>query len=345
MFRRRGFTLIELLVVIAIIGVLIALLLPAVQAAREAARRAQCTNNLKQFGIALHNYHDLHGALPPGRIAGQGCPREFFQGCQGTPWLVMMLPQFEQQALFSAFNFDLGSEGPLATTPLGFLANSTVGAVKLAMFQCPSDSKLEFQFHPSYLRGGMNGPRFSKGNYAVSWGNTYWGQNLPDPSGILNDPINGQTVRFLPSAFGHQGNISFASVRDGLSSTVFLSEVLQGGINDQRGMIWYGFMGGSSFSSRYTPNNFRDYYNLEHDADRLNEALFCESEPHRRLSCVPAAGGTQRTFAGAKSRHPGGVNALFGDGSVRFLKSTVNPTTWLALNTIRGDEVISAGDY
>ena len=126
---RRGFTLIELLVVIAIIAVLIALLLPAVQAAREAARRIQCVNNMKQLGLAIHNYHDVNDALPPGRIWSQrsGASRRSSPGQQNTTWFCLMLPQFEQQTLANAFNFSLGSEGPVARPRLpGFFANSTV---------------------------------------------------------------------------------------------------------------------------------------------------------------------------------------------------------------------------
>jgi prepilin-type N-terminal cleavage/methylation domain-containing protein len=107
--RRRGFTLIELLVVIAIIAVLIALLLPAVQAAREAARRVQCVNNMKQLGLALHNYHDVNNALPPGRIwSGSGFPT-IFSGQQNTTWFCLMLPMFEQGVLANAYNYSLGA--------------------------------------------------------------------------------------------------------------------------------------------------------------------------------------------------------------------------------------------
>jgi prepilin-type N-terminal cleavage/methylation domain-containing protein len=130
MSARRGFTLIELLVVIAIIAVLIALLLPAVQAAREAARRIQCVNNLKQLGLAIHNYHDANSMMPPGVIASAACGRGIFIGCQNTPWFVLLLPQFEQQTLANAFNFSLGSEGPLLPGPAGFFANSTVTATR-----------------------------------------------------------------------------------------------------------------------------------------------------------------------------------------------------------------------
>jgi prepilin-type N-terminal cleavage/methylation domain-containing protein len=150
--RRRGaFTLIELLVVIAIIAVLIALLLPAVQAAREAARRMQCVNNMKQLGLAIANYNDIHICLPPGRIwSNSGFPT-IFAGQQNTTWFCLMLPMFEQGTLANAYNFDLGSEGPFgAAGPMGYIANSTVAASKLPTFQCPSDRQITWFINPNY---------------------------------------------------------------------------------------------------------------------------------------------------------------------------------------------------
>src|SRR5436309_1810563 len=144
--RHRGFTLIELLVVIAIIAVLIALLLPAVQAAREAARRMQCVNNMKQLGLALHNYHDLHNVIVTARIYDpvKQCPGgNVLSGCQDTPWFCLMLPQYEQVPLYNAFNFTIGSSGP---GNIGLAANSTVTATKIALFQCPSDRDSLFIF-------------------------------------------------------------------------------------------------------------------------------------------------------------------------------------------------------
>ncbi len=168
---RRGFTLIELLVVIAIIAVLIALLLPAVQAAREAARRAQCTNNLKQLGLAILNYESANSMLPLGRVwapvPGILFPA-FFEGAQNTTWFTQMLPQFEQQPLFNAYNFATGNEGPFGSDGMsvGIPINSTVYQTKLYAFQCPSDNERLFMFQWPTNRFPVTGTR---GNYVVCW--------------------------------------------------------------------------------------------------------------------------------------------------------------------------------
>jgi prepilin-type N-terminal cleavage/methylation domain-containing protein/prepilin-type processing-associated H-X9-DG protein len=340
--RHRAFTLIELLVVIAIIAVLIALLLPAVQAAREAARRMQCVNNMKQLGLAMQNYHDNFNQFPPGRIwapiaGGQAFPT-ILAGAQNTPWFVMMLPQFEQQALSNAFNFALGSEGPNSPLPLGYFANSTVAATKLGVFQCPSDTANMFQIPTTYVGGVLSSVIMTKGNYAVSWGNTNWGQGQTSASVI--------SVPYLQSAFGHNGAISFATLTDGSSNTVFMAEVLQGATNDIRGTMWSAIGGGSSFMTRFTPNGTTDYLGQYSGFDQLSQTIFCINDPGHGLPCAATtADGNNTAFSGSRSRHPGGINTLFGDGSVHFIKNTVNPTIWNGLNSINGGEILSADAF
>jgi prepilin-type N-terminal cleavage/methylation domain-containing protein len=335
---RRAFTLIELLVVIAIIGVLVALLLPAVQAAREAARRSQCTNNLKQLGLAIQNYHDIHNTLPPGRIwktlPGNKFPT-IFSGTPNTTWFELMLPMIEQGTLASAFNFDLGAEGYFGALPapvLGFFANQTVSATKIATFQCPSDRVKTFQVTTLYAGGMLSGPILTKGNYAVSWGNTNWRQSAIG------------TQNYLKSAFGHTMQVPLSAVTDGTSNTVFVAEVLQGDTNDVRGLMWSSVPGGGSFMTRFTPNRLTDYLNLVNGGDFLNQPIFCVSEPVQGLPCTGNAGDSQ-AFAAARSHHPGGINSCFGDGSVHFLKDSISPQVWIGLNTIRSREVLSADSY
>jgi prepilin-type N-terminal cleavage/methylation domain-containing protein/prepilin-type processing-associated H-X9-DG protein len=352
--RRRGFTLIELLVVIAIIAVLIALLLPAVQAAREAARRAQCINNCKQVGLAIHNYESANNCLVPGNIAGEGqammpgvgtCGRAIFSNCQNSPWFTLLLSQIEQGTLYNALNFTLGMEGPLAPFPLGFFANSSIAITKVGIFQCPSDRSQLFQINPGYAGGLLSGPMLTKGNYGASFGNTFWGQDSPATSSPMIDPVTGLVPVFMKSAFGHY-NVRFAHVTDGLSNTVFVGEILQGDQFDIRGVMWSTIPGGGSFFSRMPPNNPIDYYRGGIVGDYLNNApgLFCFSNPGQDLPCTPGAS-DRGAYAGARSRHPGGINVLMGDGSVRFVKNSINMPTWLGLNTIQGGEVISADQY
>jgi prepilin-type N-terminal cleavage/methylation domain-containing protein/prepilin-type processing-associated H-X9-DG protein len=333
--QRRGFTLIELLVVIAIIAVLIALLLPAVQAAREAARRVQCVNNMKQLGLALHNYHDVHNAIVTARIFSLAqCPSgNVLSGCQDTPWFVLMLPQFEQQPLYNAFNFDLGSSG---RGNLGLAANSTVSSNKIALFQCPSDRVNVFIFP------GL--PQDTRGNYGVNWGNTQYDQ------GLVTTNFPAGTTLAMP--FPLDKVVSFASVLDGLSQTVFMAEVLQGTNNDVRGLVWSSLAGAGSFETRFTPNSFVDFYQKAvptltpagiANADILPNN-FCNPEPVVGMPCLNVKTFAY-AFAGARSRHPGGVNSLMGDGSVRYVKNSINPVTWIALGSMNAGDVISADSY
>ena len=161
--RRRAFTLIELLVVIAIISVLIALLLPAVQSAREAARRIQCVNNLKQFGLAIHNYVSANTAFPSGvvfnsKVSPCTAPN-FGSNCQNTTWFVLTLPYIEGGTLFNTFNFSIGSEGPMYISgyPYAYSVNSTILTTRIAFFQCPSDTPQTFNIQGSAVGAVLSG--------------------------------------------------------------------------------------------------------------------------------------------------------------------------------------------
>jgi prepilin-type N-terminal cleavage/methylation domain-containing protein/prepilin-type processing-associated H-X9-DG protein len=372
--RRRGFTLIELLVVIAIIAVLIALLLPAVQAAREAARRAQCTNNLKQIGLALHNYESANNVFPSAVIYNTNTPPcgspGFGGGCQNTPWFILMLPYIEQAPLANAFNYSIGVEGPQLNPlqPLGFLVNSTIYQSRIASFQCPSDVQNTYSLQTIFQLPWTS----TKGNYGINWGNTDYGQGrlsgkftsapslfLQSPFGIGTNPLNGPF------------NCRIASVTDGTSNTHFVAELLQGATDDIRGDMWVDNPGAGSYMTRFTPNGYRDYVpaiapwsacttcydptsnNMDNVASfgpsrpgssPANQGSLCDNQPGQQLACYDQ-GHEGMEFVGSRSRHPGGINALFGDGSVHFLKNSTNAMTWVQLGSIASGEVISADQY
>jgi prepilin-type N-terminal cleavage/methylation domain-containing protein/prepilin-type processing-associated H-X9-DG protein len=372
--RRRGFTLIELLVVIAIIAVLIALLLPAVQAAREAARRIQCTNNLKQLGLGLANYESSNGSFPIGSVFGTNVPPcgspGFGGGCQNTPWFILMLPFIEQGPLYSSFNASFGTEGVNgAGGPQGFAINSTVFTTKIPSFQCPSDNVNAFAL--SSLAAVGVGPytwSASKGNYGINWGNTDNGQwAISGGKGVGQFPTVYRASPFgLNSSTTGPQLVRVASVTDGLSNTQFLSELLQGANDDLRGTVWVDNAGAGSYMTRFTPNGNQDilqitgiwtgngFNNIDNvpsfttgvGTSPANSAAgaLCDSQPAQKLACY-----NQSTegfeYVGTRSRHPGGVNTLFGDGSVHFMKDSISPVTWVALGSISGGEVVSSDSY
>ena len=237
--RTRGFTLVELLVVIAIIGILIALLLPAVQAAREAARRSQCTNNLKQQGIALQNYHDTHRVFPPAILGDgrlwSGSIASILPYCPGftvlnTTGFMLMTPQLEQQAIYSRYNFGLPSSinQPYSSLPLAGpsdLPNQPLYSVPLPVFTCPSDTVPAAQ----YLNTGAN-PNFyesnnaARSNYLFSTG----GYTDYDPPYKAIPVVNSGSYLQEIGAFGNEGAATMADIRDGTSNTIAMGESKQG---------------------------------------------------------------------------------------------------------------------
>ena len=376
--RRRAFTLIELLVVIAIIAVLISLLLPAVQSAREAARRIQCVNNLKQFGLAIHNYVSANTAFPSGAVfntkvapcSGYG----FGSSCQNTTWFVLTLPYIEGGAMYNTFNFQIGSEGTMMVTgyPYSYAVNSTIITSRLAFFQCPSDTPQTFNIQGSTVGAVLSGApplMITKGNYGVNWGNTDYGQGQRGDSWFASNP---SAHRLAPFGYnqGATGPLTatIASVVDGTSNTLLMSELLQGAQDDIRGLLWTDFPGAHSFVTRLPPNgNSIDFWagsayldpaggdtidNLPtyggsmpgQSPANIGNGDLCDNQPGFNLPCF-SQGKEGGSYAASRSRHPGGVNSLLADGSVRFFKNSINLPVWVALGSMSGGEVVSADSY
>ena len=229
----------------------------------------------------------------------------------------------------NSFNYSLGSYGP---ANIGFFANATVSAIQLGVLQCPSDgSSITFQFPRTVLGGALSGVGQARGNYAANWGNNMYGQ-------LTGIRVDGQGD-YLGSPFGQAPDLSFPAVLDGLSQTVFLAEVLQGDPGDVRGLVWSSLPGASNYVSGLPPNGMKHLW-LNDGGDTLPGPL-CVNDPGRGLPCSGDPAGMTavfRDYAGARSRHPGGVNALLGDGSVRFIKDAISPTVWVAIHSIAGNE-------
>jgi prepilin-type N-terminal cleavage/methylation domain-containing protein/prepilin-type processing-associated H-X9-DG protein len=321
--RTPGFTLLELLVVVALIGVLLALLLPAVQSSREAARRAQCMGNLKQIALAMHNYHGVHSVLPPGK---KGC-------CWGT-WLVYVLPQLEEQPLYNAWNScGINADG----VPTGYdldlryfgAANVTVTSTRLGVYLCPSD------IANAPFTAAINGRTYActSQNYAANFGNTTVLQ--ADYQGIS---FAGAPFVDIGSPLGDYGQparatVGFSAITDGTSNTLLLSEVVVGQGLDLRGFSWWG--DAATFETFATPNSSFP--------DVLFSPLYCINQAPNP-PCTSATTALPEMYA-ARSRHPGGVNVAMVDGSVRFIKDTVDLLVWRITSTSAGAEVVSVCPY
>jgi len=343
MRTRRGFTLIELLVVIAIIAVLIALLLPAVQAAREAARRSQCVNNLKQIGLAFHNYHDVNQALPPAKIYSGSCTisNNAAGHVLNTTAFSMILGYIEQGTLANAYNFSQPSSNAAwyASTPvpnanlLGTsFVNTTVVGTMIASFVCPSDRYPAVQ-RPQDSNTTGTGPysmqNAMESNYLVGAA-LYTEYNCPGTTG------SGMPNPTFQGPFFNDISVNFAQIRDGTSNTILAGESLQppGKFSNLYGPYWG--------SGTHTSTHGRMLYPTHPQAGA------CAPNGPTGIFYPPPACGTGCKLPYAwvfSSYHPGGVNMVMGDGSVKFIKNTVNLYTWWALASIAGNEVVSADSY
>ena len=370
----RGFTLIELLVVIAIIAVLIALLLPAVQSAREAARRAQCINNLKQLGLAMHNYISQQESFPPvvqngGRGVWSNFGGQYFDPWP-LDWTASVLPQLEQQPLYNALNFSVSSGFNGSDTQ-----NTTVLSAQVASLLCPSENQLQGtigQWGRKNYAANVGGPASSS-----AWSGIFVPlKDAPDGSNFAGCYVNGNSGR----------TVSLASVIDGTSNTAMISETLLGsGLGANKVTI-----GTTKRKSTYLfPTGVKSPADqgVAGNAAAVNFVNVCKSLPGSTPgfgtltppngnvwiagnpgSCLmwdsynhfmpPNAAGCDNTADGntggyasvddafpPSSNHPGGVNVGFADGSVRFIKDSVNIQTWWGIGTRNGGEVISSDSY
>jgi prepilin-type N-terminal cleavage/methylation domain-containing protein/prepilin-type processing-associated H-X9-DG protein len=348
--KKRGFTLIELLVVIAIIAVLIALLLPAVQSAREAARRAQCSNNLKQLGLAVHNYSTSFNVIPA-MCMFPGGQENISQGWAPS-WLIPILPMIEQGNLSAAYNFNAPAVVVSATAGL---ENTTVTYTQLATLLCPSENEP--------VRAALTATTNYVGNYGGPGQNAaYSGTIVP-----VGDP-NGAPL-------GRLGPVTLEAVRDGLSNTALFSEALHGlqgspvvhvGTPDGKRGVFNGAAGagvgaGPTVAASFVAScNALGTATVSINSDHLGNNAYATYPWHvgmanymhvggpNSLHCQDASDAGWLSYVGPSgsapptSNHPGGVHITFADGSVRFIKDSIAQATWWAIGTRNGREVVSS---
>lgn len=320
-----GFTLVELLVVIAIIGVLVGLLLPAVQAAREAARRMQCQNNLKQIGLALHNYHDTHRVFPPG-VVNPRDPNPNGANGSGTPamganWAAFILPFIEQQASWEGAAtiarervevVDWYGNGVYTSR------NINVGSDPLSFYSCPSHPSANEQFG-----NGTGMEHLGRGNYGANYGKGGYG-SVHTNDGAVGGPM------------ANNSRLSMKDIQDGTSNTLLVSELKfrTSGTNsssDSRGVWAYGAMSASLLTTKTGPNSATP-----------DGVWGCRSEPNEGMPCVQIGSPYTENYSAARSYHTAGVLGALTDGSVRFISESIALDVWQALGTRAGGETALA---
>jgi prepilin-type N-terminal cleavage/methylation domain-containing protein/prepilin-type processing-associated H-X9-DG protein len=319
---RSAFTLVELLVVIAIIGVLVALLLPAVQSAREAPRRTQCTNNLKQIALGTQNYGDVYSGVYTAGV---------YACCWGT-WIVGLLPYVEQKALYDQYKYfgavqnaanNAVSQNDLDTR-YGGAMNLNVTKTQIPAYLCPSDPKT----NTTAARGGI-----TSHNYVANFGNTTMRRTATFGKWSTGQPnmFNGAPFVLVDSYATIPQSVRFAEVVDGTSNTLAFSETVKGQNNDLRGFSWWSYA--AHFETFLPPNSSQP--------DIMQTISYCKPGGINP-PCAAATTANPENMA-ARSRHPSGVVASFCDGSVKFISNNVAIDTWRAIGTIHGGE--SLGEY
>lgn len=348
--QRAGFTLVELLVVIAIIGVLVSLLLPAVQAAREAARRMQCQNNLKQFGLAMHNHMDTHGSFPPGYVCYDESGNRYKTGGWqhgqnelGWHWLPMLFPYMEQQAMWERIKeCEDNRKNEHTQNPCDdceYHAPNHTGRDQLGPFaRCPSATNVDVQFSD----GSYGLEALAKGsNYAVSWGSgnmlSWETTKTRGAFGTFYTPQEQIVISLGGSGdrFQNKRGMLAEDFTDGMSNTLAMSEILSTDTTtDIRGVWMSPAMGATVFSAYLSPNS------KEKDVLAACDEAFPDNQ-NPNLACTEERS-TADVYAAARSHHPGGVSALLADGSVRYVAETIDRVNvWQAMATAQNGEVVS----
>lgn len=344
----RGFTLVELLAVISIIGVLIALLLPAVQNVRESGRRVHCQNNLKQLGIGLHHYHDAHRVLPPAMIwKGRGEPlggglfpigtidRVSLGMSPGSEpdrlhanWVMLILSYLEQTALQNAFNFDIPVDDP---------SQGLSRATNLSVVRCPSDGQNDMPYERAML-AGVSGHSYARGNYALNLGVnrpcfTFWPNCPAGFQADTNDLINTNTRVWGSGVAGFNVSFGFERFANGLSQMAAVDEI-RAGIDraDPRGTWALGFVGASLTACHAGGPNRAAGLDAINSCTLLTLTYSGAELQRRGMPCsssvIPANFG-----ATARSQHPGLVNVLRLDGSVESVNDSIAGDLWIRLHS------------